>query len=1129
MIGPSSLVAILRERFLHLDLRGKITAALLAGALSLGAVVTLTAYFAAYYQINQQVQIQLEGWTRVEQREIELPLAAVAAVAESIASNTVTANALADSRGREIYLAPLLRNQKLAVPGTSLTVVDYRGRPVASNLAQAPDYSSDPSFAAMMASGRPLARVQLQAGRDTVILLALPIRYRLTDHSEGGVMLRIPLLPLLAPSSAAESRWIENGDGWVAVGHPPARNVFKVDTRLQLPAPLHELNLTFSVARDRADALRSINLLMILFLVIGIGVILGVLAFARAGARYITAPLGDVALAAEQIAASGKPGARLPEPRNDEFGRLTIAFNTMVDRLADSYAELESRVAARTRDYQESRIDADKAAKLLQEAVSSIAQGFTIYDENDRLVLCNEAYLTFYDTSRDIIVPGNSFEEIVRKGAERGQYSEAVGRIDEWVAQRVAQHQSADGKVIEQQLADGRWLLIVEYRTPSGYIVGNRIDITELKSTTGALRQRELYLRATLDNLPFMFWLKDADSRFLAVNTVFSDACDQANPDSVAGLTDYDVWPHDLAESYRDDDIAVMNSGHDKTVEEPIVGRGGKRWIETYKKPVISPEGQILGTVGFARDITERKRMEQALEASEQRWQLAVSGANDGIWDWNPTTGEVFFSERWKSMLGYSGDEIGNSVEEWRSRIHPHDLEATMAEVQRHFRGETEYFQSEYRLLCKNGDYMWILDRGRAIFDEHGQPLRMSGSHTDITDRRAAEERIRERNEQLNAIFSLSPDGFISFDDARRIKYVSPDISRLIGISESALIGLDEAAFSTRLAAACLPGSPFVDLAASRAQIQPDSDTVQSSRLPRSKKQRGHNAHQVIEIADADGHVIEVTLRESRSKSVSMVIYLRDITHEFEVDRLKSEFLSTAAHELRTPMASIYGFTELLMQQDFDSKDQGEFLATIFKQSELMVSIINELLDLARIEARRGKDFIIRRIDACTLIRGIIARQKTPDGRSPPHTGPCALPCWILADESKLTQAVSNVLSNAYKYSPAGSRIDIEFVQPEPADALRLLGIRIADHGIGMSPEQLAQVCDRFYRADTSGQVPGTGLGMSIVAEIMQFLHGRLDIESRQGEGSRITLWVPIAPLLPEDPENPIVTPGGKP
>jgi signal transduction histidine kinase len=308
-----------------------------------------------------------------------------------------------------------------------------------------------------------------------------------------------------------------------------------------------------------------------------------------------------------------------------------------------------------------------------------------------------------------------------------------------------------------------------------------------------------------------------------------------------------------------------------------------------------------------------------------------------------------------------------------------------------------------------------------------------------------------------------------------------------------------------------------------------DFDTVQSSRLPRSKKQRGHNSRQVIEIADADGQVIEVTLRESCSKSVSMVIYLRDITHEFEVDRLKSEFLSTAAHELRTPMASIYGFTELLMQQDFDSKDQGEFLATIFKQSELMVSIINELLDLARIEARRGKDFIIRRIDACTLIRGIIARQKTPDGRSPPHTGPCALPCWILADESKLTQAVSNVLSNAYKYSPAGSRIDIEFVQPEPADALRLLGIRIADHGIGMSPEQLAQVCDRFYRADTSGQVPGTGLGMSIVAEIMQFLHGRLDIESRQGEGSRITLWVPIAPLLPEDPENPIVTPGGKP
>ena len=137
----------------------------------------------------------------------------------------------------------------------------------------------------------------------------------------------------------------------------------------------------------------------------------------------------------------------------------------------------------------QAEVAAGKANRLLQEAIDGLAEGFTIYDENDRLVVCNEAYLNFYSTSRDLIVPGASFEEIVRKGAERGQYKEAIGRVDEWVQQRVRNHQEADGRHLEQLLDDGRWLLIVEYRTPSGYIVGNRIDITARKLAEAELDQ----------------------------------------------------------------------------------------------------------------------------------------------------------------------------------------------------------------------------------------------------------------------------------------------------------------------------------------------------------------------------------------------------------------------------------------------------------------------------------------------------------------------------------------------------------------------------------------------------------------------------------------------------------------
>ena len=142
---------------------------------------------------------------------------------------------------------------------------------------------------------------------------------------------------------------------------------------------------------------------------------------------------------------------------------------------------------------------ADKANRLFQESISSIAEGFTIFDENDRLVICNEAYLKIYHTSREFIVPGASFEEIIRRGAEHGQYKEAVGRIDEWVRDRVAEHQSACGKHIEQRLDDGRWVHIVEYRTPSGFIVGNRIDITSRKLAEAELDHHRHHLEELVD------------------------------------------------------------------------------------------------------------------------------------------------------------------------------------------------------------------------------------------------------------------------------------------------------------------------------------------------------------------------------------------------------------------------------------------------------------------------------------------------------------------------------------------------------------------------------------------------------------------------------------------------------
>jgi signal transduction histidine kinase len=251
--------------------------------------------------------------------------------------------------------------------------------------------------------------------------------------------------------------------------------------------------------------------------------------------------------------------------------------------------------------------------------------------------------------------------------------------------------------------------------------------------------------------------------------------------------------------------------------------------------------------------------------------------------------------------------------------------------------------------------------------------------------------------------------------------------------------------------------------------------------------------------------VLAVSLRQSGDAGVSQILYLRDITHESEVDRLKSEFLSTAAHELRTPMASIYGFAEVLMTQKVAAHERMEFLSIIFKQAALMSSILNELLDLARIEARRGKDFVIQACSVQSLVAEVVAGFKLPAGRNMAQLQFPKEPVSVNVDSKKAAQALLNVLSNAYKYANQGEvLVDIKSVADEVA-------ICVTDHGPGLTPEQVKRIGERFYRVDTSGKVPGTGLGMSIVREIMALHRGRVDIDSTPGQGTTVSLVFPRA------------------
>ena len=157
-------------------------------------------------------------------------------------------------------------------------------------------------------------------------------------------------------------------------------------------------------------------------------------------------------------------------------------------------------------------------------------------------------------------------------------------------------------------------------------------------------------------------------------------------------------------------------------------------------------------------NLSEAQRLTQDKEIT---WIYALEGNRDGVWDWNAVTDEVFFSKRWKEMLGYEEDEVANHLSEWEKRLHPDDRDAVYADLNRLLHGETPFYHNEHRLRCKDGSYRWILDRGKIVsWTEDNKPLKVVGTHTDITQRKEIEienqKLLRELKDALNEVKTLS-------------------------------------------------------------------------------------------------------------------------------------------------------------------------------------------------------------------------------------------------------------------------------------------------------------------------------------------------------------------------------------
>lgn len=405
--------------------------------------------------------------------------------------------------------------------------------------------------------------------------------------------------------------------------------------------------------------------------------------------------------------------------------------------------------------------------------------------------------------------------------------------------------------------------------------------------------------------------------------------------------------------------------------------------IKTIIIPVIFiyPLGTlILGTIMIRQYQNQKTR--EALRESERRWQFALEGNQDGVRDWDLITNQVYYSKQYKAMLGYEEQEFEANIDGWSKRVHPDDIETCYADIKKHLDGKEHFYSNIHRVLCKNGDYKWVLDRGKITdYSESGKPLRMVGTHTDLT------ERITKENE--------------------------------------------------------------LKLAKEKAE---------------------------------------------------------------ESDRLKSAFLANMSHEIRTPMNGILGFAELLKEPDLTGEEQQAYIQIIEKSGARMLNIINDIIDISKIEAGLMKLYV-KESNVNEQIKYIYTFFK-PEVESKGLEFTCKTPvpekeAFIKTDREKVYAILTNLVKNAIKFTEKGS---IEFgyaLKTDREDAK--LEFYVKDTGIGIPKDRKDAIFERFIQADIADNMArqGAGLGLSISKAYVEMLGGKIWVDSEEGVGSTFYFTLP--------------------
>ena len=506
--------------------------------------------------------------------------------------------------------------------------------------------------------------------------------------------------------------------------------------------------------------------------------------------------------------------------------------------------------------------------------------------------------------------------------------------------------------------------------------------------------------------------------------------------------------------------------------------------------------GEKNAIIACVKDIEARKKSDDALSKSEERFRSVFEQSNVSMSLVSPEGKFLQVNQRFCDFLGYEEEEILGFYA-WDVSF-PEDRAEVRIYFENYFAGEVQNFTLERRYCRKDGTMSWGSVSASLVRGPAGEPLYSIGIIEDITRQKTAEDAMHRAlveteaaRERTDAIVASIKDGLIATDMEDRIILMNGAAEGILGI------GFEAAANKSleRLIDSIVPAkkpAPYHELRTREFVLE---NIAMDSAIHRPRAVH----FKISPIITRDG------------EKVGRIAVLRDITREREIDRMKNEFISTAAHELRTPLTSIKGFSQILLaKNNLTDEQKREFIFYIHQNSEALEKIINDLFALCRVDSDRIIHLKKSEGHICSDIENVVSgyRREHSSYRFITDLSSGIPPLWF--DHEKILQVMENLLSNAVKFSPQNRDIRIRCMKKGQE-----VIISVSDEGIGMAPQEIERIFDKFYRIDSSDTaVAGLGLGMAIVKNIIEAHLGRIWVESQLGCGTTVSFALPLPHCL---------------